>query len=231
MHVLVVDDDPDILSTVMDHLELQGIVADCATNGQQAVQLATQQHYDVIVLDVMMPGTDGLSACRALRKHGSTVPILFLTARDTLDDKVDGFNAGGDDYLTKPFHIRELIMRINALSKRVSHHQVQTLSFGPLTLDLSNYQAHREGTLLQLTRLQFALLRCLVRHAPAVVHRNQLEQDAWGDDLPDSDALRTHIYQLRNVLDKPFQQRMLHTVRSQGFRLVDPTTDEQNHIS
>jgi len=229
MYVLVVDDDPDILSTVVDHLELQGIIADCASSGQQALGLTERNRYDVIVLDVMMPGLDGLSTCRALRQQGSTVPILFLTARDTLDDKIDGFDAGGDDYLVKPFHMRELASRVKALSQRISHQGAQRLCFGELSLDLERHDASRGSLRLSLSPVQFAILKSLIHRAPSVVKREQLEREVWQDHPPDSDALRTHIYQLRSILDKPFSFKMLRTVRGQGFQLVkNEQTDEHS---
>jgi len=219
MHVLVVDDDADILTTIADQLELHGITVDCAMNGNQAIGLVDENRYDVIVLDVMMPGSDGLSACRQLRDRGCTVPILFLTARDTLEDKVSGFDVGADDYLVKPFAMKELLCRIHALGRRISRQQARTLSFGELTLDLEQASVRRAGKLLRLNQLQFRLLRCLMIRAPQVVTREQLEHELWKDAPPDSDALRSHLYQLRQVIDRPFDYPMLETVRGMGYRL------------
>jgi len=224
MLVLVADDDVDILTTIADQLELHGIDVDCAHNGNQALALAQDQRYDVIILDIMMPGRDGLSTCQALRSNSCTTPILFLTARDTIDDKVMGFTTGADDYLVKPFAMTELICRITALSQRVSRQQVRTLTYGELSLDVEQGVARRGGQALRLNALQFKLLRLLVSQAPNIVSRQQMEQTLWQDELPDSDALRSHLYQLRQILDKPFNYPMLETVRGMGYRLLDTDT-------
>jgi len=220
MHVLVVDDDVDILATIADQLELHGMSVDCATNGNQAIGLVGDHRYDVIVLDVMMPGCDGLNACRLLRSRGCTVPILLLTARDTLEDKVSGFEVGADDYLVKPFAMQELVCRLHALARRISRQQVRTLSFGELTLDLEKASARRAGQPLRLNQLQFRLLRYLMIRAPQVVTRQQLEHELWREAPPDSDALRSHLYQLRQIIDRPFAFPMLETVRGMGYRLI-----------
>ncbi len=219
MSVLVVDDDIDILTTLADQFELAGIPVDCASRGRQALELCRQNHYEVIVLDVMMPGGDGLSVCRELRRSGLSTPILFLTARDTLDDKIDGFEAGADDYLVKPFAMRELLSRVGALRKRISRQQVHQLRYGELTMDLELRTVERAGVALRLNPQQFALLHRLLLQAPAVVSREQLEEALWGGEPPDSDALRSHLYQLRSVVDKPFAYPMILTVRGYGYRL------------
>ncbi|MDN2660108.1 MULTISPECIES: response regulator transcription factor [Neptunomonas] len=221
MLVLVADDDIDILTTIADQLELHGIDVDCAKNGNQALTLSQSQHYDVIVLDIMMPGRDGLSTCQALRHEGCTTPILFLTARDTLDDKITGFSTGADDYLVKPFAMKELVYRIKALSQRVSRQHVRTLKYGELELDVEQGSASRAGHPLKLNALQFRLLRLLVSQAPNIVSRQRMEQTLWQDEPPDSDALRSHLYQLRQIIDKPFTYPMLETIRGMGYRLLD----------
>lgn len=220
MKVLVADDDTDILSTIADYLELHHIEVDCVKNGNQAVTLSTQNQYDVLVLDVMMPKCDGLSACKQVRALGCTVPVLFLTARDALEDKIDGFNAGADDYLIKPFAMRELVCRIMALGKRISRQQIRLLKVGELEMDLEQGTTSRAGRPLMLNSVQFRLLRFLMNKAPQIVTREQLEQELWHGSVPESDALRSHIYQLRNRLDKPFSHSMLETVRGRGYRLV-----------
>jgi DNA-binding response OmpR family regulator len=224
MLVLLTDDDPDILATLADQLEIQGIESDCAYNGEQALTYCEQQHYDVIVLDVMMPKRDGLSTCEELRKRGISTPVLLLTARDTLEDKIAGFQSGADDYLVKPFAMPELLCRIHALSHRVSK-QVHQLNVGDLALNPTLKQATREGQPLKLNPIQFKLLATLMHHSPNVVSRGQLEHAIWPDEAPDSDALRSHLYQLRQTLDKPFTHPMLETVRGIGFRLSAPKLD------
>lgn len=219
MSVLVVDDDIDILTTLADQFELAGISVDCASRGRQALELCRRNQYEVIVLDVMMPGGDGLSVCRELRRSGNATPILFLTARDTLDDKIDGFDAGGDDYLVKPFAMRELMSRVGALRKRISRQQVNLLQYGDLSMDLELRTAQRQGVNLKLNPQQFQLLHRLLVQAPAAVSRQQLEEALWDGEPPDSDALRSHLYQLRTVVDKPFAEPMILTVRGYGYRL------------
>lgn len=227
INVLVVDDDPDILSTLLDNLYVHGYIGDCASNGRQALELYRKNSYQVIVLDVTMPGGDGISACKALRQLGCTTPIIFLTARDTLDDKIAGFEAGADDYLVKPFHMRELLHRIAALSTRISKHGSASLSCGPLVMNLNQHNVIRDGQTLALSQLQFKLLHCLLTHSPNVISRQSLIAQVWGDDLPDSDALRSHLYQLRGIIDKPFAYPLLHTIRGKGFQLVNQTACEK----
>lgn len=222
MKVLVADDDANILAGIADFLEWRGIDTDCAGNGSQVLELCRQNHYDVLVLDVMMPRLDGLSCCERLRAEGFSTPILFLTALDTLDDKIRGFKAGADDYLIKPFAMAELVCRIEALSQRVSRRKLRRLAFGPLELDVERGTAARDGVELALTPLTFKLLKYLVAKAPRTVSREELEHQIWGSDLPSSDALRSHLYQLRMQLDKPFAQPMLETRRGVGFRLTAP---------
>jgi DNA-binding response OmpR family regulator len=219
MQVLVVDDESDILSTIIDQLTINSMVADCAQSGKQAISLVSKNHYDVIVLDVMMPGIDGLETCRLLRADGCTTPIIFLTARDTVPDKIVGFKAGADDYLVKPFAMDELLCRVQALGNRVSRQALSQLSYADLHIDLESYQVKRENTSLQLNQIQYKLLRCLMTQAPKVVTREQLELAVWQGESPDSDVLRSHLYQLRQIIDKPFAFQMLETVRGQGYRL------------
>jgi DNA-binding response OmpR family regulator len=219
LSVLLADDDPAILEGIADFLIWRGFLMDCARNGQQALRLCQQNRYDVLVIDIMMPGLSGLSLCEQLRREGVTTPFLFLTALDQLDDKVRGFAAGADDYLVKPFAMDELACRIEALSRRVSRQQLRLLRYGPLEVDVEQQRATRNGTPLMLTPQGFTLLRHLVSHAPRLISRRELEQAIWGDTPPDSDALRSLIYQLRSQLDKPFEQPMLITRRGQGIGL------------
>lgn len=220
--ILVADDDPQILEGLVDYLEFHGILVDCARTGEQALNLCHRNRYDVLVLDVMMPRMDGRTLCEHLRREGSATPVLFLTALDTLDDKILGFEAGADDYLVKPFAMAELLYRIRALSQRVSRQQVRRLSVGSLELDLDTQQASRDGRELALTPQMFQLLHYLVAQSPRVISRTELEQTLWGEEPPESDALRSLLYQLRLKLDKPFAQPMLQTRRGQGVCLLEP---------
>ncbi|MCS3457308.1 response regulator transcription factor [Aeromonas rivuli] len=222
MKILVVEDNPQVAETIMDYLALAGHSMDCVYHGQAALQLLAEQRFDVIIMDVMMPRLDGLSTVERLRADGNATPVLFLTARDSLDDKLAGFRAGGDDYLVKPFAMEELEVRLQALALRGARVDVGQLSFGDLKVDPANGLATRAGVTLRLGKIPFQILTHLVRRAPALVSRQELIDNVWGDEEPDSDALRSHIYALRNALDKPFPSPMLETLHGQGYRLVTP---------
>ena len=223
MRILIIEDNPDIVANLYEFLEPKGHVLDSAANGYAGLALAAQHDYDVVVLDVMLPGLNGLELCRKLRAelHDAT-PVLMLTARDTLADKVAGFDAGADDYLVKPFSLVELEVRLKALVRRARGDTAGAalLRVGELTFDTATYQAARAGRPLALTKTGYTILRCLMKAAPRIVSRETLEQEVWGDDRPDSDALRTHIHALRQALDKPFPLAMLRTAPGIGYKLV-----------
>lgn len=223
MRILIIEDNPDIQANLYGFLEPKGHVLDSASNGYAGLALAVQNNYDVVVLDVMLPGLSGIEVCQKLRSElKNPVPVLMLTARDTLQDKVDGFESGADDYLVKPFSLVELEVRLKALVRRASGNNAAStlLRVGELTFDTDTYQATRNGQLLALTKTGYTILKCMMREAPKVVPRETLEHEVWGDDRPDSDALRTHIHALRQALDKPFAFPMLRTVSGLGFKLV-----------
>ncbi len=223
MRILIVEDNRDIAENIADYLEPLGHTLDFAATGHGGLQLAITNTYDVIVLDIMLPGIDGLSVCRSLRERGGTVtPILMLTARDQIDDKLLGFAAGADDYLIKPFSIRELEARLKALVNRHERQSTSgTVNLGPLQFDPGTLRAEREGVVLDLNPIQRRLLEVLMRNSHRVVTRSELEHEVWGDNPPDKDILRTHIYALRNVIDKPFTDKLLHTVHGTGYRLSE----------
>lgn len=223
MRILIIEDNPDIQANLYGFLEPKGHVLDSASNGYAGLALAVQNNYDVVILDVMLPGLSGIEVCQKLRSElKNPVPVLMLTARDTLQDKVDGFESGADDYLVKPFSLVELEVRLKALVRRASGNNAAStlLRVGELTFDTDTYQATRNGQLLALTKTGYTILKCMMREAPKVVPRETLEHEVWGDDRPDSDALRTHIHALRQALDKPFAFPMLRTVPGLGFKLV-----------
>jgi DNA-binding response OmpR family regulator len=223
-HILVVEDNPDILANLYGYLEPLGYTLDSARDGFAALALAADRRHDAIVLDLMLPGLGGIEVCRRLRQelHRDT-PVLMLTARDTVDDKVLGLRAGADDYLVKPFSLAELDARLHALVRR-SRGRLSSAAIrvGPLAIDPATYEVTREGTRLELSPMAYRILGMLARASPAVVTRDALERELWGDERPASDALRTHIHMLRQVLDKPFATPMLATVPGAGYRLVDP---------
>lgn len=223
MRILIIEDNADIVANLYAYLEPRGYVLDSAANGYGGFALAAQHQYDAMVLDIMIPGIDGLMLCKKLREElQNTTPILMLTARDTLEDKVAGFESGADDYLVKPFSLVELEARLKALVRRAQGNTApkNLLQVGDLVFDTSTYQVTRAGIPLTLTRTGFKILACLMRASPKVVSREALESEVWGDDRPDSDALRTHIHALRQALDKPYSFAMLKTVQGIGYRLV-----------
>lgn len=222
MHILIIEDNVDIVANVQGYLEPLGYAVDSARTGTAGLALLMEQPYDAVVLDVMLPRMDGNEVCRKLRTNlGSTQPVLMLTARDAVEDKVTSFSAGADDYLVKPFSLVELDLRLKALMRRApTHRSGATLRLGELEFDTSTYKVRRGGQPVQLTPTGYRLLAALMRASPAIVTRADLEREIWGDDPPDSDALRTHIHGLRSALDKPFDKPMLRTVPGIGLRIV-----------
>lgn len=221
--VLIVEDNRNISEMVGEYLEGRGFEVDYAADGVDGYRLASENVYDAIVLDLMLPRLDGIEVCRRLRGEArKATPILMLTARDTLDDKLTGLSSGADDYLTKPFAIRELEARLHALIRR-KRRQVggEVLRVGDLELDPAQLRASRAGHELQLSPIALRLLAILMRESPKVVSRQDIEHEIWGDALPDSDTLRSHLYNLRKVLDKPFGRPLLHTVQGAGYRLAE----------
>jgi DNA-binding response OmpR family regulator len=186
------------------------------------LHLAASNEYDAIILDLSLPGIDGLELCRQLRsvKH-SDVPILMLTARDTLDDKLTGFSVGADDYLVKPFELQEVYARVQALWRRSKQSSKSILKVSDLTLDTQTREVRRADVTLNLNPIPFKILQLLMENTHRVVSRSEIEIQVWGDDATDSDALRTHISSLRNTIDKPFSNKLLHTMHGVGYRLYE----------
>ncbi|HRQ66836.1 MAG TPA: response regulator transcription factor [Xanthomonadaceae bacterium] len=221
--LLLIEDNRNIAEMVGEFLERRGYGIDYAADGVTGLHLAVSNSYDAIILDLMLPGMDGLDLCRKLRNEGKrSTPVLMLTARDTLDDKVKGLDAGADDYLVKPFAIQELEARVRALIRR-DRRQVssEVLKVGDLVLDTATLRVSRGGKDLQLSPIGLKLLHILMRESPRVVSRRDIEREVWGDTLPDSDTLRSHLYNLRKVIDKPFDRPLLHTIHSAGYRVAD----------
>lgn len=226
MRILIIEDNEDILANVADYLQLKGCSVDCARDGLTGLHLAASESYDLVVLDIMLPGIDGFQVCKRLREDaGHEVPIVMLTARDTLNDRLSGLDSGADDYLVKPFALSELFARIQAVLRRAGGSRKRELRVGDLVFDTERLHVRRGGKALRLNPLGLKLLEILMRRSPAVVRREALEKELWGDDCPDSDSLRSHIHQLRQVIDKPFAQPLLHTVHGVGYRLVAEPAD------
>ncbi len=222
MRVLVIEDDAGIAANLYDYLESTGYVVDLASNGPAGLQLALSQPWDAILLDLALPGMDGLTLCRKLREeaHRDT-PVLMLTARDTLDDKLAGFTHGADDYLVKPFSLREVGARLGALIKRYKGQVAQAvLCCGGVRLDLATLAVERNGRAIKLPPKCLQLLRILMQSPNRVFSRTELETQIWGEELGDSDTLRAHIYTLRRALAVEGEANLIETVHGLGYRLT-----------
>ncbi len=222
MRLLVVEDNRDILANLADYLALKGYEVDCAQDGLTGLHLAATQHYDLIVLDVMLPGMDGYALCQRLREgERRDTPVIMLTARDAIDDRLQGFRTGADDYVTKPFALPELAARIEAVLKRTRAGGRRLLQVADLSYDLDTLEVSRAGLPLKIGPIGLKLLAVLMQKSPAVATRQALEAALWGDAPPDSDSLRSHIHTLRQQIDKPFPKPLLHTLHGVGFRLAE----------
>ena len=221
--VLLIEDHADIAEMVGAYLENREYIIDYAADGITGLHLAVSNRYDAIILDLMLPGMDGLEVCQKIRDEArSDVPIIMLTARDTLDDKISGLDKGADDYLIKPFAILELEARLRSLIRRHSGDiKKEIISVGELSIDTSTLKVQRGDKELAITPIGLKILSVLMRASPAVVSRRELERQVWGDILPDSDALRSHLYNLRKIVDKPFEKKILLTVQGNGFKIID----------
>ncbi len=215
---LLIEDDFDLALTVVEYLELEGIVCDHASNGRAGLNLAQTNSYDVLLLDIMLPHMNGLNLCEAVRNEGLDTPIIMLTARDTLNDKIAGFNAGADDYLIKPFAMPELVMRIRALARRRSG-QARLFSVSDLRMDLDKRKAFRGDRQLQLTPTCWTILEILMRDSPCVVPRRKLEWAIWGEESPGSNSLKVHIHKLRQQVDQAPAPPLIVTVPGHGYSL------------
>ncbi|MEO6365712.1 MAG: response regulator transcription factor [Luteimonas sp.] len=222
LKVLLVEDQHDIAANIWDFLERRGHAIDHAADGEAGLARALEGGLDVIVLDLGLPRLDGLDLCRKLREAGHGVPVLMLTARDTLDDKLRGFAEGADDYMVKPFSMHELEARIRAVHRRGRPPGDTPLRVGDLSYDPRSMLASRAGQTLTLTRVQGLLLTELMRDAPNVIPHRKLIETVWGDEGGDSAALHTHLYELRQLVDRPFAHAMIQSVRGLGYRMMAP---------
>ncbi|WP_321492410.1 response regulator transcription factor [uncultured Desulfobacter sp.] len=220
MNVLLVEDDFDLAETVIDYLSIESISCDYASNGVAGLNLLEEKSYDVVLLDLNLPRLDGLSLCRELRSKGNDTPVLMLTALGRLDDKVEGFDAGTDDYLVKPFELRELVVRIYALARRRSG-QVQLLTYADLEMNLKEDTVSRAGQAIRLSPTARKILETLLRAAPETVSKQKLIDSVWGDDPPDSNSLKVHMHHLRKAVDESFDCPLIHTIPGRGFSIKE----------
>ncbi|MBF0138278.1 MAG: response regulator transcription factor [Magnetococcales bacterium] len=222
MRILFIEDHADLAANLCDYFEEKGHVVDSAMDGITGLHLALVNTYEIIVLDLKLPGMDGITLCQKLRQEGQqNTPVIMLTARTTLDDKVVGFASGADDYLAKPFELKELEMRILALARRTGRGSSRRiLQVADLEYNLDTMQVRRGDRSLELQAIPLRVLKLLMQRSPGVVWRQDIEQAVWGNSPPDSDALRVHIHTLRSAIDKPGLPALLHNLRGIGYQLV-----------
>lgn len=225
--ILIVDDSDELRRNVSEFLTLKGYCCEEAIDGRMALAQIESGAFSCVILDIGLPDLDGFEICQKIRERGFKTGILMLTARDELDDKVHGLECGADDYLVKPFSLRELAARIAALSRRSGGSLTNELKVGDLVLSLDQAIAKRDGQIIRLTPSCFKLLQALMSAAPSVVSRQVLERKLWGDDIPDSDSLRSCMWNLRNIVDKPFSQKLIHTVPGFGWFIGDSEGDDK----
>ena len=223
MYILVIEDNPDLVANLYDFLELRGYVVDAAYDARSGLRFAQDNDYDTIILDLMLPDMDGLEVCNRLRDSGRDTPVLMLTARDTLDDKLEGFASGADDYLVKPFAMQELDVRLKALVRRARGEQSrERLRVTDLVFDPATLRVERGGKSISLPPIPLKILALLIRQSPRVVPRREIERRIWGNIRPESDALRAHMSVLRTAIDRPFDKHLLRTVHGIGYQLAAP---------
>ena len=228
MRLLIVEDNRNLVANLFAYFEARGHELDAAPDGITGLHLALTQPYDAVILDWMLPRMDGPEVLRKLRENGHLdLPVIMLTARDELPDKLTGFRAGADDYLTKPFDLPELEVRLENLQARLhGRARSRVLKVHDLRLDLSTLEATRSGMPVHLFPAGRKLLETLMRASPAVVTREELERVLWGNDPPDGDMLRSHIYELRREVDGPFPVKLIHTLPRVGYRLAHVTSPD-----
>jgi DNA-binding response OmpR family regulator len=226
MRILVVEDNHRLSASLQLNLAHEGYSVDAAYDGQEGQDLAELAPYDLIILDVLLPAKDGFAVCRDLRRRRIHTPILLLTARDSVDDRVEGLNCGADDYLVKPFAMREMLARLRALLRRQQPYQPGRLQMGSLVVDPSTHTVLRAGQPIELTPKEFALLEFLLRHPNQVVTRQLIEQHIWNYDFEcESNVIDVYVRRLRRKIDDPFPVKLLTTVRGVGYRLTPPPED------
>lgn len=220
MRILFAEDEPALREVTVKRLKAEGFGVDGCRDGREALDYLDSTDYDVVILDIMMPGIDGLTVLRTLRSRGNMAPVMLLTARDAVADRVGGLDAGADDYLTKPFEFAELTARIRALLRRNSDNKTDTASVADLTVEFSTRKVTRGGVEISLSSREFALLESLIRHKGAILSRTQLENQVWDFGFEGgSNIVDVYIRYLRKKIDDPFEKKLIHTVRGAGYTL------------
>ncbi len=224
MRVLVVEDETKLAAFLKQGLEEQRYAVDVAHNGEDGLHWALNFPFDLIILDILLPGLDGLEVCRRLRDQHIATPILMLTARDSIDDRVKGLDGGADDYLVKPFAFKELLARLRVLARRETPHLTPMLRVGDLRLDTVTHRARRGDSLIELTAKEYELLELLLRHPNQVLSRTQIAEHIWNYDYsPESNVVDVYIRYLRRKIDDGYEDKYIRTLRGTGYQLVDPT--------
>lgn len=220
MKILLIEDSRDLATNIYDYFEARGHAVDIAENGISGLHFASVQQYDVLLLDLMLPGMDGLTLCKRLREAGKNLPILMLTARDSLNDKIAGLEAGADDYVVKPFALREVEARLHSLVRRAQIRVgMSILKVGDLTFNTGTLKVTRGERSIDLPPIPLKLLELLMRQSPRVLSREEVERAIWGDAPPDSDALCAHLHILRNAVDQKPDRPLIKTLRGIGYQL------------
>jgi two-component system, OmpR family, response regulator len=219
LRILVVEDDAKMATLLRRGLVEEGLVADIAGTGNEALEKAAASQYDAVILDLMLPGIDGVSVCRRLRDEGTLAPVLMLTARGATEDRVAGLDAGADDYVTKPFVFAELLARLRALARRPPLAGLPVLEVGGLRLDPATHRVWRKTAEIALSAKEFALLQAFMRRPGEVLSRAHLLEQCWGDGQDHSNVVDAYVRYLRNKIDRPFGVASLETVRGAGYRL------------
>ena len=230
MRVLVIEDEHKINRTVCQALREEAYAVDAAFDGEQGEEMALVNTYDLIVLDLMLPKKSGLALCKGLREQGSTTPILMLTARDSLEDRVQGLDSGADDYVVKPFFMDELLARVRALLRRDTSVKTSKLQLADLLVDTSSHRVVRAGNTIEMTSKEYAMLEYFIRNPDQVLTRTMISEHVWDDEFDSlSNIIDVYIRRLRRKIDEGYQPRLLHTIRGSGYLLgILPDEEETN---